>query len=324
MSSNDENLQDLTDVSPELAVMRREVVSGLGATPKYIPSLYFYDDTGSELFEQITDLPEYYLTRTEVSIMAEHAAEMAEVMGPGVRLVELGSGAAIKVGHLLEHLPELAAYVPVEISADHMMEASGRIAAEFPDVEVLPVCADFSMPFELPETSRPVRSNVAYFPGSTIGNFPAQMAEDLLGLMSRQMGPGGGMLIGIDLVKPVDIIEPAYNDAQGITSAFTLNLLTRLNRELHMDFDLDAYSHRSEWVPERSRIETFIISARDQTVHLGDASFEFGAGERMLVEYSHKYTVDGFSALASANGFRVEKVWTDPEDLFAVVFMRVS
>lgn len=320
----DENLQDLTDVAPERAVMRAEVIEGLSLPQKAIPSLYFYDKHGSELFDQITDLPEYYPTRTEIQIMESYAPEMAEALGPGVRLVELGSGSSQKVGQLLQHMRDLAAYVPVEISREHLMEAAERIAAEFPDIEVLPVCADFSEPMELPEPTREVSRNVAYFPGSTLGNFPRSMAEDLLALMSREMGPGGGMLIGVDLKKAEEIIVPAYNDSQGVTAQFNLNLLRRLNRELGMDFDLNAFEHRAVWDEAQSRVEMHLISRREQSVTLGEHSFSFAPGEHILTEYSHKYSLDAFAGLAEANGFRVDDVWIDPDRLFSVQYLVVA
>jgi dimethylhistidine N-methyltransferase len=320
-----ENLQALSDFSPDESVMLKDVVRGLSERQKSIPSLYFYDQRGSELFDAITGLPEYYPTRTEIAILEAHGAEMAAALGPGVRLVELGSGSAVKTELLLAHLEGLAAYVPVEISRDHLVLSAARIAADFPDIEVLPVTADFTEPFELPEPSRAtVRRNVAFFPGSTIGNFPVAMAEDLLRLTSRQMGAGGAMLAGVDLKKDAAIVEPAYNDAAGITAAFNLNLLARLNRELGADFDLDAFRHQAIWDEHNSRIEMRLVSLQVQEVHIAGRTFHFEAGEFVITEFSHKYSLEAFRALAEANGFRVAQVWTDPRRLFSVQYLTVA
>jgi dimethylhistidine N-methyltransferase len=320
-----ENLQALADFSPDDSVMLKDVVMGLSRTPKSIPSLYFYDQRGSELFDAITRLPEYYPTRTEIGILERHGEEMAHALGPGVRLVELGSGSAVKTELLLAHLEDLAAYVPVEISREHLMASAARIAADFPDIEVLPVTADFTEPFELPEPERGrVQRNVAFFPGSTIGNFPRDMAADLLKLTSRQMGAGGAMLAGVDLKKSRDVLEPAYNDAAGVTAEFNLNLLVRLNRELDTDFDLDGFHHQAVWDEEASRIEMRLVSRGAQAVHVAGRTFRLEPGEILVTEYSHKYSQDAFRALAEANGFRVAEVWTDPEGLFSVQLLDVA
>lgn len=322
---NPENLQDLTDLHPETDVMLQDVLTGLAEAQKRIPSLYFYDQRGSELFDEVCELPEYYPTRTEIAIMGEHAADMARVMGPGVRLVELGSGSSQKVGHLLREMKELACYVPVEISREHLQAAAERLAEEFPEVEILPVCADFTEPFELPVPERrSVQRNVCYFPGSTIGNFPRSMAEDLMRWMSELMGPGGGMLVGVDLRKDKDIIERAYNDAAGVTAAFNLNLLTRLNRELGADFDVEAFAHKAHYDEAEGRIEMHLYSTRAQTVTIKGQRFDLAEGESIHTEFSHKHSLESFAALAHANGFEVQQVWTDPEDLFSVQFLTVA
>jgi L-histidine Nalpha-methyltransferase len=320
---SDENLKGLTNISPEQAVMLNDVLEGLAAPQKAIPSLYFYDELGSDLFEQITEVDEYYPTRTEVSIMEAHGAEMAAMIGPGVRLIELGSGSSMKTGRLLRHLDSPAAYVPVDISQEHLMAAAERIAAEFQDIEVLPICADFSEPMVMPTPRMEVKRNVAYFPGSTLGNFPQHMAADLLALMSEEMGPGGGMLIGLDLRKAPEKILPAYDDAQGVTARFNLNLLARLNNELGADFDVDGFTHRAVWDEAGSRVQMHLVSRREQTVTIHDHRFEFQPGEHIHTEYSHKYSLAAFSEIAEKNGFRVERVWTDPEQLFSVQFLSV-
>lgn len=319
------NLRGLADFSPDAAVMLEEVLRGLALPSKNIPSLYFYDQRGSELFDAITELPEYYPTRTEVSILEAYGAEMAAALGPGVRLIELGSGSALKTELLLARLEAPAAYVPVEISREHLLAAAGRIAADFPGLEVLPVNADFTEPFDLPEPKHArVRRNVAFFPGSTIGNFPRGMAADLLRAVRSDVGPGGAMLIGVDLEKDRTLLERAYNDAAGVTAEFNLNLLVRLNRELGADFDLDAFRHEAVWDEAAGRIEMRLVSTRAQTVHLAGHDFAFAPGEILVTEYSHKYSLEGFRRLAEANGFAVARVWTDPAALFSVQLLAAA
>jgi dimethylhistidine N-methyltransferase len=320
-----ENLERISDFSPDAAVMLDDVLRGLALPAKNIPSLYFYDQRGSELFDAITALPEYYPTRTEISILERHGEEMAAALGPGVRLIELGSGSAVKTELLLARLESPAAYVPVEISREHLLAAAARIAADFPELEVLPVTADFTEPFDLPEPKHSrVRRNVAFFPGSTIGNFPRVMAAGLLRATSREVGPGGAMLIGVDLVKDRTVLERAYNDAAGVTAEFNLNLLLRLNRELGADFDPGGFHHEAVWDSVAERIEMRLVSTRAQAVTLAGQRFEFAAGESLVTEYSHKYTLDGFRQLAENNGFSVARVWTDPERLFSVQLLESS
>lgn len=320
-----ENLRGIADFSPDDDVMLAEVLRGLALPAKNIPSLYFYDQRGSELFDAITTLPEYYPTRTEIAILEAHGAEMAAALGPGVRLIELGSGSAQKTELLLDHLESPAAYVPVEISREHLLASAARIAADFPGLEVLPVTADFTEPFELPEPRHgTVRRNVAFFPGSTIGNFPRPMAADLLRATRREVGAGGAMLIGVDLVKDRATLERAYNDDAGVTAEFNLNLLVRLNRELGADFDPGAFRHEAVWDEAAGRIEMRLVSTRSQTVHLAGQSFAFAAGEVLVTEYSHKYSLEAFGVLAAANGFTVARVWTDPDRLFSVQLLEAA
>lgn len=320
-----ENLRGVADFSPDEEVMLDDVLRGLALPAKNIPSLYFYDQRGSELFDAITALPEYYPTRTEIAILETHGAEMAAALGPGVRLIELGSGAAVKTELLLARLDSPAAYVPVEISREHLQAAAARIAADFPGLEVLPVTADFTEPFELPEPKRSrVQRNVAFFPGSTIGNFPRTMAADLLRATRREVGPGGAMLVGVDLVKDRAVLEHAYNDDAGVTAQFNRNLLVRLNRELGADFDLGGFRHEAVWDETHERIEMQLVSRRQQSVRIAGRSFDFAPGEILVTEYSHKYTPDGFRALAEASGFSVARLWTDPEKLFSVQLLEAA
>ena len=302
--------------SDELA----EILAGLQQPQKMISPKYFYDERGSQLFDAITHLPEYYPTETEYGIMHDNVEEIADLVGPEASLIEYGSGSSRKTRVLLEHLHDLAVYVPVDISEDHLIANARKVRAEFPDLEVLPVVADFTKPFALPEPAvTPVR-NIVYFPGSTIGNFTHVDAQELLGYMYDEAGAGGAMLIGVDLQKDPAIIERAYNDSEGVTAEFNLNMLTHLNREFGFDFDEDGFSHSAEYDDDEGRVVIELVSERDQVVTNGDAAIEVGDGETILTEYSHKYTLEGFADMAQEAGFAVRKVWTDADRLFSVQY----
>jgi dimethylhistidine N-methyltransferase len=312
---------ELHDLHPSADDILGDVLEGLSCQPRRLPSKYFYDARGSKLFEQICAQPEYYLTRAELALMQTHLDAIAATLGPEVLLVEYGSGSGIKTRQLLEHLDDPVAYMPVEISRSALMSSVERMKGYFPDVEMLPVCADFTQALELPSPKRPQRRTVIYFPGSTIGNFDSRTAVTLLQHMRAEMGPDGAALVGVDLVKGKAVIEAAYNDAAGITAAFTLNMLARFNRELGADFDLDGFAHRAQFNPMAERIETHIDSLREQDVHIGDATFHFERGEPILVEYSCKYSRASFARLAAHAGLDVHTVWTDPEDLFSLHYL---
>lgn len=304
---------------------RDELVSdvrlGLAQQPKRLPSKYFYDARGSRLFEQICAQPEYYLTRAELAIMREYAGAIAAVLGAEVLLLEYGSGSGIKTRLLLEHLQRPAAYMPVELAHDALAASVADLHAALPTLEILPVCADFTQPVALAQPRRHRHRTVVYFPGSTIGNFDSADGVALLRKMRAEMGPNGGALIGIDLKKDPAVIEAAYNDAAGITAQFTLNLLVRLNRELGADFDLAAFRHRAIYNRIAGRIETHLISAREQEVHVAGITAHFAAGEAMLVEWSCKYALEDFAQLAAKAALRVAQVWTDAEGLFSVQYL---
>ena len=294
------------------------LIAGLRQPQKTISPKYFYDETGSRLFEEITALPEYYLTATELGIMRDSVDEIAAHVGPQASLIEFGSGSSLKTRLLLEHLNELAAYVPVDISEEHLRASQRSIRKAFPHIEVLPVAADFTHPFDLPTpTTMPVR-NVVYFPGSTIGNFEYDHAVDLLRVMHQEAGEGGALLIGVDLQKDPAVIHDAYNDSAGVTARFNLNMLRHLNREFGSDFDLGAFRHSAVYDANEGRVAVELVSERQQTVHLGHTTITFDDGESILTEYSHKYTVDGFAAMAGVAGFTVNKVWSDPDQWFSV------
>ncbi len=298
-----------------------ELVEGLRQPEKTISPKYFYDERGSRLFDEITRLPEYYPTETELGIMQDNIGEIASLVGKQASLIEFGSGSSLKTRVLLEHLDELAAYVPVDISEDHLLESARQIREEFRGLDVLPVVADFTQPFQLPDPKvMPVR-NIVYFPGSTIGNFTHDEAENLLRVMYEEAGAGGALLIGVDLQKDPAIIERAYNDSAGVTAAFNRNMLRHLNREFGADFDVDAFAHSAEYNREEGRVEIRLVSERDQQFRLGDEAFSIARGEAILTEYSHKYTLEGFAAMAGTAGFRVERVWMDAERLFSVQYL---
>lgn len=301
-----------------------QILNGLSAPQKQISPKYFYDARGSKLFDDITRLPEYYLTNAELGIMRDNIAEIVELVGKQASLIEFGSGSSLKTRILLEHLSELAAYVPVDISEEHLHASASQIRDEFPHVDVLPVVADFTQQFSLPAPMvMPVR-NIVYFPGSTIGNFECEMAIGLLRVMHHEAGKGGALLIGVDLQKDPAVIEKAYNDSAGVTAQFNLNMLQRLNRDYGANFDVNAFTHSANYDQDKSRVVIKLVSQADQTFEIGDTAFDIAAGESILTEYSHKYTLDGFAAMARTAGFTVEKVWTDAERLFSVQFLTRS
>lgn len=297
-----------------------EIINGLQQDEKMISPKFFYDERGSQLFDEITTLPEYYPTETELRIMRDNIDEIATLVGPQASLIEYGSGSSLKTRILLEHLRDLAVYVPVDISEDHLLESASQIRDEFPDIEVLPVVADFTKQFALPNpTVMPLR-NIVYFPGSTIGNFTHDDAQALLAVMHHEAGEGGAMLIGVDLQKDPAVIERAYNDSEGVTAEFNLNMLRHLNREFGADFDLDSWTHQADYNEEEGRVEIRLINSSLQEVNVGDETVVIDEGEGILTEYSHKYTLEGFAAMAEGAGFRVARVWTDADKLFSVQY----
>lgn len=308
---------------PEHATFLADIIAGLSLRQKSLPSKYFYDERGSALFDHICELEEYYVTRTEMAIMQRHAAEMAQRLGPGCLLIEYGSGSSTKTYPLLDSLPRPAAYAPVDVSREHLLRTAERVARDYPDLTVTPVVADFTSDFPVPDAPGSTRRAV-YFPGSTIGNLIREDAVRLLRRIARVCGPGGVLLVGVDLQKPVEVLERAYNDASGVTAAFNLNLLQRINRELGADFDLRRFRHRAVWNEDASRIEMHLESLTDQAVQVGGESFTFDRGETILTEYSHKYTLEGFREVAGSAGFLPAAVWTDPRQWFSVHYLEVS
>jgi dimethylhistidine N-methyltransferase len=302
----------------------RDVLNGLRGQRKELSCKYFYDKRGSELFERICQLDEYYLTRAELAIMHEFAGEMGAQIGGQVRLVEYGSGSSVKTRYLLDALPQPVAYVPVDISGEHLQQTAEELAADYPRIEILPVCADFTEPFELPLPARAATHTAVYFPGSTIGNFMPDRAAELLRRITMLCGRGGGLLIGIDLKKDIAQIEAAYDDALGVTAQFNLNLLRRINRELGGNVDLDQFQHRAVYNAELGRVEIDLVSRCRQSVTVAGEAFEFQRGEAIRTEYSHKYAIEEFAAIAATAGLYLHHQWTDARKNVAVLHLVVE
>ena len=297
-----------------------EIIEGLNQPEKMISPKYFYDERGSQLFEAITTLPEYYPTETELGIMRDNIGEMAELIGTQASLIEFGSGSSLKTRILLANLIELAAYVPVDIAEELLLASAQQLRRDFPQLDIIPVVADFTQQFALPNPRVIPLRNIVYFPGSTIGNFTHDAAMELLEVMYHEAGEDGALLIGVDLQKDPDIIERAYNDSAGVTAEFNLNVLRHINREYDADFALDAFSHRAEYNRDENRVELRLVSAEDQDVSIGNEEIVIVKNETILTEYSHKYTLEGFAAMAASAGFEVARVWTDPQQLFSVQY----
>jgi dimethylhistidine N-methyltransferase len=315
-----ESLQ-FPDLAPSADQFRADVIDGLNSTPKAIPCKYFYDEAGSRLFDRITRLKEYYLTRAEFAIMRRHAREMATLIGSQCLLIEYGSGSSLKTRLLLDHLRAPAAYMPIDISGEHLRRSVAALAERYPDIRMVPVCADFTHPRELPVNGGPPKRRVIYFPGSTIGNFTPSAAIELLERTSSLCKEGGGMLLGVDLKKEPAIIEAAYNDEQGVTAAFNRNLLVRINRELDADFSVDRFWHHAFYDPRHGRIEMHLVSQCDQRVKVGAEVFDFVEGESLLTEYSYKYSLADLETLSSRAGFRVKRRWLDENRCFCVLYL---
>lgn len=311
------------DLQPVSGGFLDDVLAGLGRSPKSLSPKYFYDARGSALFEAICELPEYYPTRTEIALMHRCVGEMSADLGAGCLLIEYGSGAGIKTEILLAAMNPVA-YVAVDISPEALRASAVRHAGRHPDMPLVAVCADYMRPLQIPGLERFKDSRrVVYFPGSTIGNLTPAEATAFLCDARRLVGPGGAMLVGVDLKKDPTVLHAAYNDAQGVTAAFNLNLLHHINRELGADFDVEQFRHLAFYDPAAGRIEMHLESLRAQTVSIAGHQFAFAAGERLHTENSCKYSVDEFRVLAHGAGFRASRVWCDPLDYFAVHLLEV-
>jgi dimethylhistidine N-methyltransferase len=302
----------------ETEAFAADVLAGLAAARKRLPAKYFYDAAGSQLFERITELPEYYPTRSELRILRDHAGDIAKLIPPGAALVEFGSGSSKKARILLAAAPKLAAYVPVDICGEMVEQEAAELRRDFPQLKVKPVIADICFPFELPAEAKAALARVGFFPGSTIGNFEPHEAAAFLRNAAKILGPGATLIIGVDLIKPVDVLNAAYNDKAGVTAQFNLNLLTRINRELGGNFDLDTFEHHAFYNRERNRIEMHLASLKRQKVKVAGECFEFRAGETIHTESSYKYSIESLSALARGVGWLPAGAWTDPRNYFSL------
>ena len=308
---------------PDTGNFLDDVIAGLSRPRKALPPKYFYDERGCELFEAICTTPEYYVTRTETALMRQKAGEMARRLGPRCAVNEHGSGSGSKTRILFEALQPVA-YLPIDIAREQLKVTAAGIARDFPALPVVAVCADYSRPLAIPGIDGyGARRKVVYFPGSTIGNFTPAEAAGYLGNVRRQVGAGGGMLIGVDLRKDAARLNAAYNDKQGITAEFNLNLLARINRELGADFDLAAFRHQAFYNEPLGRIEMHLLSLGNRQVTIGGQPIRFRAGETIHTENSCKYSVTGFQRLARDRGFEPAACWTDQEQLFSVHYLTV-
>jgi L-histidine N-alpha-methyltransferase len=311
------------DHHPGEASFRDALQAGLAQEAKAIPCRFLYDAKGSALFDRITDLPEYYPTRTETQILRDHAGEIADLIGPDAQLVELGSGSSTKVRILLDALQTPSAYVPIDISREHLLAAAAVIQADYPALAVEAVCADYDQEFDLPPVTGSGR-RAGFYPGSTIGNLEPEDAQAFMTQWSARLGAGAMMLVGVDLRKAASILEPAYDDAQGVTAEFSKNLLVRANRELGSDFDTRHFRHRAVYNPAQGQVRIDLVSTTDQTVTVAGQRYDFALGEAVHVENSNKYTVAGFRTLARSAGFEPVAVWADADELFSVHMLQVG
>ncbi len=311
----------LYDFSPPETTFKEEVLAGLRLPKKELPCKYFYDERGSWLFERIVDTPDYYVGRVETKIMRENIDDIVGRMGTDCLLVEYGSGSGRKTRLLLDRMQSPAGYVPIDIARGALVETARRFATAYPGLDVCPVFADFVDFYALPPCGGYVTRKIVYFPGSTIGNFEPSQARELLEKISRLCHPNGGLLIGVDLKKPREILERAYDDREGLTSAFNLNLLVRINRELGGDIRVDNFRHEAVYAEGEGRVEMRLVSACEQIATIDGETFRFGQGESILTERCHKYDVDGFRRLALAADLELEEVWTDENEYFGLFFL---
>jgi dimethylhistidine N-methyltransferase len=316
----------LTLDAPETAdreEFRDAVLDGLSRKPRAIPARFLYDAQGSALFDEICELPEYYLTRTETQILADCAQNIARLAGTGCALVEFGSGSSVKSRLLLDAMGDLAVYAPIDISRQHLERSAGRLRREYPNLRVEPVCSDYMSLRSLPHIAQDAR-RIGFFPGSTIGNLEPAEATAFLRRARHLLGDDGVLIVGVDLRKDEQQLHDAYNDSAGVTAAFTLNLLRRMNRELDATFDLAGFAHEAFYNPGEGRIEIYFRSLRDQSVRVSGQSLAFKKGERVHTEYSYKYDVAGIEELARSGGFRVTEIWTDEGRRFAVACLSAA
>ncbi|MEX2499085.1 MAG: L-histidine N(alpha)-methyltransferase [Wenzhouxiangellaceae bacterium] len=303
----------------------RDVIEGLAATPRSLPCKYLYDERGSELFEAICDTDDYYVTRADLALHQAHLAEIADCIGPDAHIIEFGSGAGIKIRIILE-ATHPRAYTPIEISGEALAQSVAALSGQFPELEIRPLQADYTRPIpdEALHLDPPARHRVVYFPGSTISNFTHEEAHDFLARMARIAGPGGGVLIGVDLVKPESRLVRAYDDSEGVTAAFNTNLLRRLENDLGATIEPQAFEHRAIYNDDQQRIEMHLVASRPTTIELGGERFEFDTGDSIHTENSHKYSIAGFRELVRGTGLHPVTTWTDPEGLFSMHYLETG
>jgi len=318
------SLTSFIDHHPSPEDFRGAVVHGLSLPQKALPSKFFYDEAGSALFDEICQLEEYYPTRTEIGILRAHVDEIAALAGPRRQLVEFGSGSSVKSRILLEALEDLAAYLPIDISREHLLRSATDLAAAFPNLKVIAVCADYTRAFDLPvpRHGSEVRQ-LGFFPGSSIGNLTPERATEFLANAANRLA-GGSLLVGVDLKKDSRILDAAYNDSRGVTAAFNLNLLARINRELAGGFDLNAFAHQAFYSDALGRVEMHLSSMRPQSVRIDGDAFDFGENETIHTENSYKYTIDEFQSLARRAGLSPKRVWSDPDWLFSIHYLEAA
>ena len=323
---NERGVIDQPGCAPALTArhFRRDVLAGLSRPPRSLPCKYLYDEEGARLFEAICELEEYYPTRTETGILRQNIEEIAALLGPRANLVDLGSGNGRKTRLLLEHLEQPASYCPVDVAHEQLLQGSRDLSREYPGLAVEPVCADYTEPFKLPALPPGSGPVTVFFPGSTIGNFEPGEAVSFLSRMAGVCGEEGGLLVGVDLRKPSHVLNLAYNDPQGVTARFNLNLLARANRELHAKFDLAQFRHYAFYNEAAGRIEMHLVSRRLQHVPVDGTAFLFARGEPIVTEHSYKYTLGQFRELAARAGWEVVRHWTDERRWFSVQYLKPS
>jgi dimethylhistidine N-methyltransferase len=321
MGIKSQRLKKISNFHPEREQFLKEVLQGLARTPRELPTKYLYDERGSEFYERICELQEYYIPGLEIKIMKDHIQEIVRLLGSDANLIEYGCGSCTKTRILLDNMPELAAYIPIDISRGQLISVTEELIGIYPELQILPVCADFTDSFSLPLPEHTGRRNVIYFPGSSIGNFGPDSGRRLLTNIAGVCHPGGALLIGVDLMKDPKVLFRAYNDNQGVTAAFNLNLLARINRELGADFNLDAFRHEAVYNQEKGRVEMHLISQKNQRVHLSETSISIQEGEIIWTESSYKYSLDEFESMVNDAGFDVAMVWTDDREWFSVQYL---
>lgn len=298
-----------------------EIIHGLNYPQKYLPSKLFYDEKGSKLFDKICELDEYYITRTELSIIEENIDEIAELIDANTIFIEFGSGSSIKTSIILENIDKAAGYIPIDISEEHLINSVEKLRSEFPDLDIYPIAADFTNPIDFPDLIDNAKRRVLFFPGSSIGNFTFEESKKFMQIAALNCGSEGGFLIGIDMFKDREIIEPAYNDSKGITAEFNLNILAHINNKFDADFDLENFYHHALFNEDKMRIEMYLVSIIDQSVKLNGSIVNFRKNEKILTEYSHKYTFDKFKSMVE-DYFEIEKIWTDDKKFFSLFYLR--